>query len=727
MKLKRILSAVLTVVMTLSVGTADTAFADSVAKGEFADIIDNMTTEQKIAQMCMITCRRWKETSDSTAEDVTTVSDSFGELLSSYGFGGVTLFGENVKSSEQTVRFVDELQTANAKGSNPAQLLIGIDQEGGTVARIQHGTITPGNMALGAANSEEDAAAVGTIIGEEVKAIGANFNFAPVLDVNNNPNNPVINIRSISDDPETVARLGKAYLTGMRNTGIASSLKHFPGHGNTQTDSHTGFPVINSTYDELKKTELVPFAACINAGTDAIMTAHIQYPNVETEKYTSVTGKEVYLPATLSKTIITDKLRGDLGFKGVVITDALEMDAIEKYFQPMESAGLAINAGVDLLLMPVTIDSPTGVENMKQYIKDVAALVDSGKISEQNVDAALERIFTMKKNLGLMQKYDGSDLDTRISEANKTVGSDAHHAKEWEVTRHALTLVKNEDNTLPFINTANKRTVVFGSKDSGEPSLRYAVNKLIADGKLDSSTKVDYYSYGSISAEEAATAASGADYAVIISELTSAANIDPSSSSGADSVKIDKIIEAVHSGGGKTVLLSSRLPYDAARYQQADAIMLCWCNRVIYEDPTNPNKYTVFAPNVPVALYTMFDTEAELKGALPVDIPALNDNYGYSDTTLYKRGTSLDYTLTHPYGDADADYELTVRDAACALARVLDYTFVMPIEKNYDTPLTLIDVSADERLTTNDVNNIQQKIFDSNYIMPCENTATAEE
>ena len=189
--------------------------------------------------------------------------------------------------------------------------------------------------------------------------------------------------RSFSDDPETVAAHGIVFMKSLQATGAIATLKHFPGHGDTDTDSHTGLPCIDRSYEEIQGRELIPFKAAIDAGADAVMTAHIQYPQIETATYVSkLTGEEITLPATLSQTIITDILRTDLGFDGVVITDAMGMDAIEQHFDKYDAAKLAIEAGVDIILEPVDTSTKEGIEELCTYIKTLAGMVlESEKFS----------------------------------------------------------------------------------------------------------------------------------------------------------------------------------------------------------------------------------------------------------------------------------------------------------------------------------------------------------
>ncbi|MBR5740705.1 MAG: beta-hexosaminidase, partial [Firmicutes bacterium] len=573
--------------------------------------------------------------------NVTTLPDDLADLLGRRGFGGVILFSENTESVGQTTLLIHQLQTANASGPNPGQLLIGVDQEGGIITRLATGTKISGNMGLSATGDPANARAAGTILGQELKAMGFNFDLAPVVDVNSNPSNPVINLRSFSDDPETVARFGKAFMEGLHLSGVAASLKHFPGHGNTSTDSHTGLPCVYGTYEELAGKDMLPFKACAEAGVDAIMTAHIQYPDIEMNTYASFsTGQQIYVPATLSRTIITDILRGEMGFDGVVITDAMNMDAVAVNFGQRDSARLALNAGVDIILMPVNVVDKSGIEKLESYIHDVAAMVDTGEIDPAMVDAAVRRVLTMKYNLGLLEPYDGSDIDARVKAAESNVGCVTHHAKEWEVAKDTFTLIKNENSTLP-LTREGETTVILVPRDSLVLSAQYALDKLAEDGKTPAGTvkivSYDGAGWRMISDSE------GADNVVVLSRSWYQGNLNPWNSDGADSGNIDRLIDSVHQRGGRVIVLSCYLPYDAARFPKADAIGICYGAGTISEDPRVVDYKVSFTPNIPAALYMMFDGTDSPTGVLPVDIPALNSDYSYSGTALYERGFGLTY------------------------------------------------------------------------------------
>lgn len=614
-----------------------------VRAAETDDLLKDMSTEDKISQMIMPAFRYYTD-EDGTRHNLDTLTDDVADMLARHGFAGVAFFAQNAADTALATRLVDAMQRANASRAGHPQLLTAIDQEGGRVTRLGQGTQMPGNMALGATQDAAAAAASAEVMGRELAAIGFNFNFAPVVDMNSNPENPVIGLRSFSDDPALTAELGVAFMRALQGTGTVSALKHFPGHGDTATDSHTGLPRIDKTYEELKANELVPFQACIDAGADVVMTAHIQYPAIETQTVTSAeTGEEIYLPATLSRTILTDILRGDMGFEGVIITDAMEMDAIARHFGALDAARLAIEAGVDILLMPVDTSTPAGLAALDQYIADLAAVVDDGKIDPAKVDAAVTRILALKERKGLLAPYESADIEARVQTAVDFVGSAANHEVEWGVAKRAVTLVKNESGVLPLA-TAGKTTVVLTMYDNEVLSMEYAVGRLRDEGKLRADADVRVYSTQKQDAATVMGWIADADHVVCVTETGSVAAMDPNDAKGAYSVALDGLTDAVHARGGDVTILSCSLPYDAARYQAADAIALAWSARGMSEDPrSKENGVAQYGPNMPAALYLLLSPDETPSGTLPVDLPALDEAYGFSDSVLYARGSGLRY------------------------------------------------------------------------------------
>ena len=597
-----------------------------------------MSTKEKVEQMIMTDVRYFN------GEAMEALNGPLAAMLREHAFAGVIFFAQNTADAEQTLRLADAVQTANA-GPGRARLLVGADQEGGKITRLATGTQTPGNMALGAIGREDAAREAAGVIGEELYAAGINTDFAPVLDVNNNPSNPVIGVRSFSDSPALTAKLGAAYVNGLQDRGVISTLKHFPGHGDTGTDSHTGLPRIEKTLEELRANELIPFAAAIAEGAEMVMTAHIQYPAIEKETYVSKkTGEAIELPATLSKTIVTDILRGELGFEGVVITDAMNMSAVAEHFDPLDAAVLAVNAGVDILLMPVAPDSEAGIARLNAYIDSLAALVENGRASAENVDESVRRILRLKYRKGLFAEYDAGDVEARVAAAKACWGSDAHHEAEWALAKRAVTLVKNDGNTLP-LRTEGKKLVFLAAYPNEVLSMRYGVERLKEEGKLPDAAELLFDCYTSASQETILSEIKDADCVIAISELYRASALDPRTDGGRINAGLDSLIETVHEGGGKFVLISANLPYDTARFRTADAILVCWSDKGMSEDPrVQGGDVTQYGPNIPAAVYLALSRDEGPTGTLPVDIPKLTEGYTYSNEILYPFGFGLRYS-----------------------------------------------------------------------------------
>lgn len=622
---------------------ADAPVQEKSAVEQAEEIVAGMTLEQKIAQMVSITLRTWSEPSinDGESVSVTELSDKQKELITKYDFGGITLFANNTTGTEQTVRLNAEIQEAALQSEQGIPLIISVDQEGGQITRLKTGTRTCGNMALGAVGDTGAAFDNAAIIGSELHALGINTDFAPDTDVNNNPANPVINVRSFSSDPELVAMLGTAYIEGLESEGVISTVKHFPGHGDTDTDSHTGFPKIDKSLDELKELELIPFAATVDKA-DIVMTAHIQFPQIETETYTSIeTGENVYLPATLSKTIITDILRGELGFDGVVVTDAMLMDAIKVNFDPLDAAILAINADVDMLLEPVMVIDDESMETVCEYITDVVNAVNDGRIPEEQIDDSVIRIVALKIEKGLFDEP--VNVDEAVGNAKAIVGSEAYHEKELEIAEKAITLIKNEDNTLPLQLNDNETVAYFYPYEGEENTIAFALNRLKADGIVPESVTADCHCVTEKSAAEFEDVISNSSAVILAVETYRQANMDASDEKGWQAVFADELIATAHRLGKKVILLSMHLPYDAARYTEADALLCAYCGQDMPELPTEYNGETItYGVNYPAALITVFGGN-EPTGRLPVDIPALDENTDYTDEILYPIGFGLTY------------------------------------------------------------------------------------
>ncbi|MDQ6768118.1 MAG: beta-N-acetylhexosaminidase [Candidatus Eremiobacteraeota bacterium] len=346
---------------------------------------------------------------------------------------GVILFRRNIESAAQLRALTDAIR-ALGQPDGPAQL-VAIDQEGGPVSRLAGiGTTTPSAMALGAVNEPSTTESMYRIIGDELAAVGVNLNFAPVADVNNNPDNPVVGIRSFGDDPAAVSVSVQAAIRGLRSAGIAATAKHFPGHGDTTVDSHFGLPLIPHDISRVRALELVPFAGAIGERVDVIMTAHVVFPAVEPQR----------VPATLSPRILTGLLRNELGFEGVICTDCMEMQAIADRYTPQEAALSALAAGADMVLFSHSID------RVRAGVAAVRAAVIDGTLPEQHVRRSLERIRALRAHLHATRKECSLDV----------VGSAPHQSAALDAARRAMSVVRDPSGLLPLSLGAGAKMLV---------------------------------------------------------------------------------------------------------------------------------------------------------------------------------------------------------------------------------------------------------------------------
>lgn len=580
--------------------------------------IDNMTIEEKICQMIMPAMRYWYNTPEEK-ENVQTLNSEQYDFLKKYNFGGVCLFAQNCSGTEQMVRLTNELQKAAGESETKIPMLLSIDQEGGYVTRLATGTSGIGNMALAATGDSTNARTQAGIISEELKALGINIDFGPDTDVNNNPDNPVIGIRSFSDDPKTVAEFGLAYINGLHDNNIMSCIKHFPGHGDTNTDSHVGFPYIDKSLDELNSIELIPFKS-LSDSTDMVMTAHIQFPQIEKTTYTSIsTGEDVYIPATMSKTIITDILRNEIGYEGVVSTDALDMDAIHDNFELLDVAEYAINADVDILLMPVKIESTSGLEDMEKFISDVSDMVKSGKISEDQIDDSVARILNLKEKYNLISEFD-TDVEARVENALQTVGSKAHHDSEWELALNAVTEYRNNLENLEV--NENTKILYICPLDSQLNSFEIARRKLVDDLKLTESQQITLKSYDGIESDISETFRQDigdTDIVILVSKATSLNTLDTTNNENVNACFCKNILKISKELGKKTIFISSQLPYDAPLFD-ADSVYLVYNPSGVTELPDNYNgEVKKYGPNLPAAIYIAL-SGGKASGQCPVNI-----------------------------------------------------------------------------------------------------------
>jgi len=634
----------LCLMMTLSLLFAGGALAENKESDPLEDILSGMTLQDKVAQMMLASFRVWKEVApegtaqgsgNTEAVNITELNDEIREMVARNHFGGILLFGENFRDPEQTLRLVADLQTANQQGGGLPQMMF-VDQEGGNVNRISYSTKGVSNMALGATGDPENARTMAAIHGEEIRLLGIHADFAPVVDVNNNAANPVIGIRSFSDDPQTVAAFGCAYLKGLHDAGALAALKHFPGHGNTATDSHTGLPLINSTYEELKENELVPFQAAIDAGADLVMTAHIQYPQIEQETHLSMSsGEEIYLPATMSHRILTEILRGDMGFDGVIVSDALDMKAVFDNFSTKDILKLTINAGVDLLILPCVTNTDL-FRLTETYVDTAVRLVESGEIKEERINESVRRILKLKQKCGLLDQTDFTVTEEMITAAREGVGSAAHRETERQIAEKALTLIKNQNQAFPLqVKEGEKTLILFADSCASRAGAGELAREMLKEQQaLPEGAEITVLKNTASNGRVCIQTAQKADHVILVHRVYNWACMNPATEDGFSSGVFEKVIEAVHEAGKTVILISCQLPYDAARLPEADAILLAYWGTAMQK---LPEAGTTWSPNLPAAICAAFGA-GKAGGVLPVNIPALDDQYQTTDEILWARG-----------------------------------------------------------------------------------------
>ncbi|WP_329228060.1 glycoside hydrolase family 3 protein [Streptomyces canus] len=415
-------------------------------------LISRMTLEEKVGQLFVM--RVYGHS--ATAPDQTDIDANLkeigvrtaAEMIARYRVGGIIYFtwAHNTRDPHQIADLSNGIQKASLRQPRGLPVLISTDQEHGIVCRVgEPATLFPGAMAIGAGGSRKDARTLGRIAGQELRAIGIRQNYSPVADVNVNPANPVIGVRSFGSEAGAVAGLVAAEVAGYQGAGVAATAKHFPGHGDTAVDSHYGFPVITHSRELWEKLDAVPFRSAIRAGIDSIMTAHIQFPALDDS------GD----PATLSHPILTGILRGELGYDGVVVTDSLGMEGVRTKYGDDRVPVLALKAGVDQLLNPPSLDVAWNA---------VLKAVQSGELTEARLDESILRILRLKARRGLFEEpYVSHGGVTR------TVGTPAHLAAADRIAERTTTLLVNEGRLLPLDRRTHGKLLVVGA-DPASPS-----------------------------------------------------------------------------------------------------------------------------------------------------------------------------------------------------------------------------------------------------------------
>ena len=393
---------------------------------ELKEILDKMSIEEKIGQVVMVSIEN-KE-----------MDEDLMNWLSDYQIGNIILYGKNISDAPQASHLNQQLQeTILSLTDIPA--LLAVDQEGGNISRIHKGaTVFPSNMAVGAARPD-DLYPSAWAMAQELKDMGFNMNLAPVMDVNSNPDNPVINIRSYGDDPDKVSEYGSLWIRGMQENGVIATAKHFPGHGDTDTDSHFDLPVSDKSVQQLMETELVPFRGAIHSGVSAILTSHILFPEIDSE-----------YPATMSQKILTDLLRDEMGYTGVIVSDSLQMAAIRDHYGMETAAVQALNAGVDLLILgDGRTLKDTDPDLQTPVITALHEAVRNGSLSTEVLNRAVMNVLKLKNSYGLFET-DPATYHAPYSQDLKN-----HQALAQEISDQAITLVSDEAGLLPLPTESN--------------------------------------------------------------------------------------------------------------------------------------------------------------------------------------------------------------------------------------------------------------------------------
>ncbi len=501
-----------------------------------------------------------------------TITPALSALLSQQHVGNLILFSRNVQDASQVQTLTASLQRLARESGQPYPLLIAIDQENGAVQRLgPHATAFPGNMALGATRDEQSTCAVACATGLELKALGINLNLAPVVDVNNNPANPVIGTRSFGSDPLAVARLASAALKGYQEAGIACCIKHFPGHGDTTRDSHLVLPTIPHSLERLNRVELIPFKQCIADQATMVMTAHLAFP--------ALTGAP-QLPATLSPTIVHQLLRTQLGYQGVIITDCLEMRAIAATSGVARGAVLALKAGHNLLLVSHSLDLQHAA------IDAVKAAVHTGELTPTDIQQAATRVLQLKERL---QTRNAGSVPPPIDYP-------AHQHLSQSTYEQAITLIRDHAHLLPLHLKPTQRLLLVSTQRDRGPLVvdrEQPADELLASIRLRHANTEALKRLTTTGDEELVAQASAADVVVM---LTANALRDPFQ------------VQTMHTllrMGRPLIGLAIDSPYDLVAFPTLATCLVTY-------DSTSPALAT--------AARVLFG-EIAARGHLPVDLP----------------------------------------------------------------------------------------------------------
>jgi beta-N-acetylhexosaminidase len=511
-------------------------------------LLAKMSLEQRVGQVFML------------GFEGTSLNASNRALIHDLHLGGVTLFARNIDNGPQLARLDADLQTI----ADPVPLFVSVDQEGGLVVRVTDGaTIFPGNMALGATGDPALAKHVAEASAEELLAMGVNMSLAPVVDVNTNPLNPVIGVRAFGSSVEDVSKFGVATIDGLQGKSVSAVAKHFPGHGDTAVDSHRDLPVVPHSRERLESTELKPFQASMQAGVDGIMTAHLYLPAIEPEPNR---------PATLSRAVLTGLLREQMGYQGLILSDALDMDAIKRDRSAAEAAIEAFDAGADMLLIAgITAEDRARLGEGPPLL---LAAVRSGRISEERLNESVLRVLEAKLKRGVIAGY----AKAPAAPDPAVLNSAEHRALALEAARKAVTLQRDDAKLLPL--KAEQRVVVVVPD---APTRSLAEDDELASSLVDA---VRQYA-GRASAATARGAVDAARNADVV--VLGAYDL-------AQSTEQQALAKALVGTGKSVVMLSLRGPYDAAAAPGIATVLSVYGDRPVHLQAAAEALFGKFSP-----------------------------------------------------------------------------------------------------------------------------------
>ena len=654
-------------------------------------LIGKMTLEQKISQMIMPSMRSWD------GEKVQDLSKypKLSSALRKHQYGGVILFGQNINETEQTTRLVSGLQENNAKGASEngsyvIPYMTALDQEGGAVNRLSIGTRGTGSMALGATGDKaaENTERTAEVLGKEMSSVGFNVNLGPCIDVIDDLSDPGWSTRIFSDDPQTVSDLGLAFKAGMDKNNVITTYKHFPGAG----DGSDYPTAIGLTRNELQEKGLYAYKQAVDNGAEMIMISATTFPNIDVRHILEDGVTKGFYPASASKLIVSEMLRGGLGFDGVVITDALEMDQFiyeptgfvpgsndnKKLFNgkkytvghDLQIAREVINAGCDILLLPTDMVDDAAVEYYDKYITGIEKLVKDGVIKEKRINESVKRILTLKQKRAVFNTdTKGEKTEQAVSNAKKIVGSKENHDVEKQIAKQAVTMLKNDGKVIPVSEKAIKVFIICNSDSDSNPVM-YALeqmkedkiisqdalidNRITAvkegDENADMQIVIDRFNKNEqgklVNDNRVRDPMNESDLVICLSKMLPLSSPGEVASNANMKDVVGSVINDAKAANKKVILLSTNLPSDAAFFKDnADAIVCSYLSSGFGVDPTahtsGSENVGAFNANVPAAIYAIFGG-TRFAGTLPINIPKINNDDTWSDDEiLYHRGESL--------------------------------------------------------------------------------------